>query len=316
MRKLVVSILFVGGMVVISFYGLKYFAHQKDTSQSTAKKDTSFFATLPVADRSDKRFPTPCIPVRIGDRIVNSILDLGFVGEFSLSKDILDQIEEKKFLRLKTSYGFRGKQYEKKVYKIPSLGIGKMNFYNPYTQEEDEEFCKNSTILEDSSPYIKEHGRIGWQLFVGSGLFLDLGKNKVAICDSLSTLADKGYSISSFIQIPLSSERGLLEIQAQTDTGSLNCVLDTGATFSLLNVAPKNGSPVYEFNEFSETSKFELGEQNFGPVSFFHIPIELPIHVEAILGMDFFKSNVIFLDFTNNMAYIAPSQKAYTNEKE
>lgn len=86
--------------------------------------------------------------------------------------------------------------------------------------------------------------------------------------------------------------------------------MDTGSTWNILNAEIEEGKLIeqgtFEPSNILECPLFVLGEKEFGPIKFHHIPIQLPIHVEAILGMEFFNKNLVFFDFTNNMLYFSP----------
>jgi hypothetical protein len=62
--------------------------------------------------------------------------------------------------------------------------------------------------------------------------------------------------------------------------------------------------------------QFNIAKKEFGLITFYPIPIQFPIQVDALLGMEFFNKNLVFLDFKNNMAYFAPSIKMPVIEKK
>lgn len=195
---------------------------------------------------------------------------------------------------------------------MPEVRIGDMSFYRSAVQERIEDFQVDATITKDKEISSKELGKIGWEIFKVTNLFLDLGNSRIAFCDSLTTLKKQGYAVDSFVEASLISERGFIEIEADTSNGPLFCVLDTGSTWNILNTKIQRQA---DYNEtirqpenFSEIPLFRIAKKEFGPIRFHHIPIQLPIPIEAILGMDFFKEHVVFLDFTNNHAYFSKVQ--------
>ena len=177
-------------------------------------------------------------------------------------------------------------------------------------QGEPEDFGNNSTIVRSGhTPSSDEPGRIGWEIFRIFNLFLDLGNSKIAFCDSLSRLGKQGYSVEKFVQTPLILERGLVEFQAQTPDGPLRCMLDTGATWNILNIDIEEGRAIEEVvcdpKNISEIHEFRIGERDFGAIQFQSLPIDLPIRIDAILGMDFLQNHAVFIDFANGQIYFS-----------
>ena len=250
----------------------------------------------------------PCLAVQMDGDVVSAMLDLGFRGQFSFTSRFLQQIENKKYLRSKKMYGIRGGEYEESLYEIPAMKIGSMSFSRPVLHEHSEEFHKESTLVKkNGSPSPPEEGRIGWELFGNTNLFLDLGSSKVAFCDSTSTLKKEGYPVEAFVKTPLFLERGLVEFEAETPEGPLRCMLDTGATWNLLNTDLEEGKSIeqviLEPNNILKHAFFKIDGKDFSAVAFHRIPIKIPIHIEAILGMEFFRDHLVFLDFAEKVVY-------------
>ena len=248
--------------------------------------------------------------LKLGVRSFSSSLDLGFKGFFSLSDQVLDKVEEKTYVGSQKRYGFRGIEYEKEVFEIPKIQIGRMTFSRVPVQKEAKAFHENSSInirSDESSP--PTLGRIGWETCrLGGNLLLDLQNNILAFCDSADTLKAKGYHLEAFTKAPLLSDRGFLEVMAKTNMGSLRCVLDTGSTCNCLHSDMREDLTMHDmiqsFENNYEIQQFTIQNKEFGPVSFHRIPIQLPIHVDAFLGMEFFLKHVVFINFTDHLIYI------------
>ena len=228
----------------------------------------------------------PCLHLQIEDTTVSAMLDLGFRGQFGLSDRFLKTVKDKKYLQSTTMYGVRGNQYEQKLYEIPRIQVGPVSFSSSIVHEYSETFHKDATLLkkseEISSP---EPAKIGWELFGNTNLFLDLEHSKIAFCDSINTLKDQGYELVNFTQTPLLLERGLVECIAATSDGPLRCVLDTGATWNILNREIEEGKSldqiVQDPNYITNYTSFSIDKNEFGPIDFLRIPIKIPIHIEA-----------------------------------
>jgi len=65
---------------------------------------------------------------------------------------------------------------------------------------------------------------------------------------------------------------------------------------------PENKSLlVFDPKNVEDTSIFNIGGKEFGPITFNRI--KSPIAIDAILGMEFFEDTLIFIDFFNNKIY-------------
>lgn len=251
----------------------------------------------------------PCLSINIDNLDVEVELDLGFKRDGAFSQRFLDQIKHKMFLETVEIYGFRGNSYREKLYEIPFIQIDKIIFHNVKVLESGDEFERDSMIMQDDIPFIPAQiGRIGWGLFKNSNLFLDLKNSKIAICDSLETLKMQNYPIRHFVQAPLLLDRGIVEFYASTSSGPLRCMLDTGSTWNLLNKEVKESDieeAIRNSDNCSVISSFGVGGKDFHGIFFHSLPLRYPIKVEAVLGMDFFRKHLVFLDFEEKIVYFS-----------
>lgn len=280
---------------------------QKATQLAESPKDQKpYFIPVPIAKWS--AIQAPCLDISIGNKTFSAELDLGFRGSLTFTKQWIESLSSKTFLRTKTIYGIRGKEYKTKLYQIPVLQIGKMTFLKPILEEEPETFAEDSTFVQEGqkkSP--EEPGRLGWELFYNVNLLIDAKNSLIAFCDSFETLANQGYEIKQFTRSPLFLERGLVEFNAETPEGALRFVLDTGATWNMLNFEAGDNQSIDDLMWHEDTiieySSLQINGTDFGPVSLHKLPIKIPIQIDAILGMDFFKKHVVFLDFKKKYVY-------------
>lgn len=275
-------------------------------SQHIKWKNHSYF--LPITISKFTRANLPCLLVQLNDNQICAILDLGFRGQLSFSSRFFEHLRNKKYLRSQKMYGIRGGEYEENLYEIPEVQIGSMSFSKPAIHEQAEEFHMESTLIkENNDPSSQDSGKVGWELFGNTNLFLDLGNSKIAFCDSLGTLKDQGYDIEKFTKTPLLLQRGLVEIEVEIPKGTLRCMLDTGATWNILNAEDGKSidQAMLEHDNILDCTPLKIDGNDFGPMAFHYVPIKIPIWIEAILGMEFFKEHLVFLDFFENCAYIS-----------
>jgi hypothetical protein len=252
----------------------------------------------------------PCIEVTIENQTLSAELDLGFSGVIEFSQDFLNTLREKTLQSSKTMCGIRGKKYETNIYELPSMQIGDKTFVQLLADERTYDFKSDATIGDSTPPSKGEDCVLGWKLFENTNLLLDLRKGKIAFCENASDLERQGYDLSRCAQVPLTTERGLLEIDVETTRGILRCILDTGATYNVLNTSLKedqnlNDAYTHPEDEF-ETPFLLVNGTNLGPAKFLCLPFNLPIHIDGLLGVDFFMKNWVYLDFKKKEAYIAP----------
>lgn len=309
-------------LVIIGFLGIAFYGIRKNAqtqillNEDSNQNISSYFLDLPITGWTDTSCPSPCISIGTRAEKFSALVDLGFAGQFSLNREALSRIEPKQYIGCEKRYGFDGKEYEKKIYILPEISLQSIKITEPYVQDQSPDFLNNASICEDNEePSMPQPATVGWQFFSLFNAFFDLNNGKIALCSSLNDLNAEGYSIDSFIKTPLFHNRGLLEIETKTADGIKRCVLDTGCTVNALNNSSLIGQAKIDVNNTCEFSKFYISDVNFGPVELVHLPIQLPLHVDVILGMEFFIKNIVFLDFANGMAYFAPSSKIALTEK-
>lgn len=293
---------------VIAFLLYVFSKKSEIVSQSTEPKP--FFISLPLTFSSIR---SPFLNVQIDDQIFSLEFDLGFRGHLSIPSGTIDKVSSKIFLGSKPMYGFRGKEYQTKLYRLPKAKIGKVFFESLTLQERHGEACSDSIVLQNPLEDVSEErtGLIGWQLFRKTQLLIDTKHGEIGICDSLETLKKKGYRIEDFVKTPLLIDRGLVEFIANTEKGPLRCVLDTGSTWNILNAEIQEGRTVEELmwdpSNVLKHNSFLIGEKEFGSPEFHCIPIKIPISIDAILGMEFFDDHLILIDFPDKQLYVSKS---------
>ncbi|MBF8263050.1 MAG: hypothetical protein HW387_715 [Parachlamydiales bacterium] len=294
------------------------------SSTSTQEKQTdqtndtsSYTCTIPITKLTSTQ--NPCVEILIENKPFTVDLDLGFKGAISILDTSIDQILSKTLIGTELRTNILGKQYLINLYSLPEFKIGTINFSQFILLERNTKFINDvyfSTEQDVKHP-TEVQGSLGWELFYNSTLLIDIKNLKIVVSDSLETLQQQGFSVDELIKTPLFTERGLVELETETNNGPMLCVLDTGCTLSVINSDDDNNKSVGERfldpENVSVFSVFKVGENNFGPISFRNIPIKTPFRIEAILGMDFFENHVVVLDFVNKFVYL--SKSSTTTEK-
>lgn len=299
------------GILLLFWFGSCSLSHKQKTAPIKgidSSQNTTFFVPIPITKFSS--IQSPCINIDISGKMFSLELDTGFRGDLSIAQNLTDQIVPKKFICNKPRYGIRGISYPTNFYRIPNITIGAMSFSKPILQEDHSEFIKDSVWVENGEdPSPSEAGRLGWELFYTVNLLIDIKNSKIAFCDSLDTLKKQGYAVETFVRVPLFLEQGLVEFEATTPKGTLLCMLDTGSTYNILNAEIEETQSLeqamWEPKNRLSYSFFQIQEHDFGAINFRRIPIKIPVRIDAILGMEFFRDHLVFLDFSEKYVYIA-----------
>jgi hypothetical protein len=269
---------------------------------------SGYFVEVPIEWKEGE--DRPYVRVAIGEKSVLTGVDLGFRGHLSLSSDLLQEIPEARYMGEKQVYNFRGNRHSQKVYSLPQVRIGKWATAGACAQESSPGFRKEVTI---SKPGEEERSlfraKIGWELFSKTHLLIDCANGRLALADGWDTLGRHGYSREQFVEAPLLLDRGLVE--CEVDTGGLvtRCLLDTGSSWNIINAPSEEGRSVEEMvwgqgAHLHEVEHFFIQGIPFGPISFHPLPLNLPIPIDCVLGMEFFRNHTVFIDFQREILYI------------
>ena len=286
-------------------------------------KKNAYF--VPMAINGFSSADIPYLKMNIEDKIVTAKIDLGYEGDVYLPSEIIQGLNTKKFLKSRPNYGLTGKTYKSDVYQVAKVHIGNMTFFPVEVEEANLELEDDINLGEKGEVLEDNVGRVGWCLFHNFNLLIDCEHSTLALCDSLETLNKQGYPVDSFTWTPLLLDRGFIEFEATTETGTLRCLLDTGSTWNMLNkdlenlcnnhmiftlenvdqysiLNPENKNlMVFDSKDIRELSVFNIGGKEFGPMTFNRI--KSPMAIDAIIGMEFFDSTLIFIDFPNHKIY-------------
>jgi hypothetical protein len=306
------------------FY-LKKPTHDRIAHSQLQTKEHHYFTLLKIDKFTSA--DTPVLKIKIEDKIVDIKLDLGYDGIISLPADVIKDLQTKKFIQRNRTSGLRGKTYEQDFYEVAKAHIEHMSFYPIFVEETNPEFEHDVHLAGERT--LESFGRIGWGLFYKFNLLIDCEHSKIALCDSVETLKKQGYSVDSFCKTSLIMDRRLIEFDAVTEKGKMRCILDTGCTYNMLNKDLENPSMnshmiftlndgdqsfmnpenqdlmTFNLDNVQEFSSFKIEGQEFGPIIFNRI--KSPMAIDAVIGMEFISSVLIFIDFFKKEIYFLKS---------
>jgi hypothetical protein len=257
----------------------------------------------------------PYIDVLIGDKTIRAKIDLSYQGMLSLPSGLLQDIADKKWVKRIHVHGMRGKISERDVYEVKNIKMQNGRFSPGLIEEISPESMHERVLLGTPDLGEDDFGTLGLDLFACFNVLIDCKHRTIALCDSLETLKKHEYPVESFAEVPMGPNSVCVAFEAQTEGGPRCCMLDTGSTFNFLNKDLRNDHQdnqenkdllVYDHEDTQKLSSFKIGGKEFGPITFHRI--KCPLDIDVILGMEFFNSHLVFIDFENEKVYFSLSR--------
>ncbi len=270
----------------------------------------AYFFNIPV-DIS-LRSGTPYTEVEIEGEVYYVLVDLGSRFPLSLRKDILEKLDKSPYGTAKWRDVF-GVGYEEPAYIIPKIIVGDMIFDNIIANEK--EF--NLVYSPDGNLTCSEtDGVLGRAILSRFNLLLDFSKSIIFATDVYCYLGTMGYHLEKFVKIPFKRPDGGIIFPIDLDIGTVQFALDTGCTMSVLDSSLVSDKEL-DIGPFSfpiyKSSRFRMGDFDFGGTELHCLNIFKSEVLNGILGMDFLKTHVVYIDFDEQFIYI--SKNAETKEK-
>lgn len=257
----------------------------------------------------------PLLEVEIQDKKYSIEMDLGSKFQLSLNREIINQLNKKPYGTL-VRKDIKGRAYEVSTYRIRSVQIEDISFSNVKIGEENDDFIGNATFWvnpdRDPKDFDRGFGTIGRPLLTKRNLLLDFQRSLFFMTNDQKKLKKEGYELEELEKIPLETGKRGAILLVTTDFGKLRLVIDTGSTASLVRTSflPREQSIAGKKYDlpFVTTSEFVIGKKDFGPMNLCLMDITPELHeFDGILGMDFLKRHIIYLDYAKKTAYFGKS---------
>ena len=241
-------------------------------------------------------------------------IDLGDKFSLSLNRHALKNLGKMPHSPLHNRDAW-GKSYETQAYILSKIKIGDLSFNDVIVAEVNEAFVKNTTLWAETDnleELLKDRfGTIGRGLLGELNLLLDVKNSLIFVSNNIKKLKKDGYNLEQLIKVPFETGRTGVVLSINTDIGTIKLSIDTGSTVSLLRSslfqdeklnAQKHGLPVYA------TSKFQIGNKDFGNTNLYLFDMTPELNeIDGVLGMDFLKNHVVYIDYKNKVVYIGDS---------
>lgn len=240
-------------------------------------------------------------------------IDFGSKFQLVLNNDILSSLKKDPHGTLQ-GRDARGNTYTSPAYHLQKIQIGNRFFKDVIVKEHDKDCILNSVVYieKDKTEAFKDKvGVIGRALLEKMNLLLDFQKSVMIECENTSDLERIGYSLNKLTPVSFDIGRTGLILTINTTIGKVRLSLDTGSTVSMIrsSFVKEDVSKRQEFGlPCIDTQMFEIGNRDFGRMSLYLYDITPELHeIDGLLGMDFLKNHIIYIDHKHRMIYIGDS---------
>lgn len=251
----------------------------------------------------------PVMNIEIENKHYPILIDLGMVGTFTLNKNIINELKRKKNVGNFEWMDLKGNKYIAPLYLIPKIDFG-IELKKIEVEEESDGYKVNTTLLNEEGDDEKLHevGSVGRSLLQKFNLLMDISKSRFIFSNNYYKLKKEGYDIDKYLKIPILKDLEGIIFTINTDLGKKKFFLDTGTSITLIRSSyiDDNLKHVEEHGmEVFSTNTFEIEGIDFGKQNLFLLDISSELnYFDGVLGMDFLKKHVCYIDFENGYLYI------------
>ncbi len=267
------------------------------------------YARIPVRFSSTQ---TPYTEIEIEKEKYYLIVDLGLDAELGIKTTTLEKINKTLIGQAYWS-DVKNTEYESLKYQIPKVKMGKFQINNAkahdgYTDESVHIWGKERTADVPIS------GSIGIKLLgMSRHLLLDFHHSVFFLLrsrESLKYLRKEGYLLENLIEVPFEGVNHRIIFLADTSVGQKRFLLDTGASHSFIKptfMTEEERTALRDHILTITLPELVIGGLNFGEIDLFAYDFSDKFaEFDGVLGMDFCRKHVIYLDFNEKKALISP----------
>ena len=258
----------------------------------------------------------PLVSVKIEGSTHFLELDIGSKCELSLDQNVLDHIQNKKPSGTIHWRDIKGNFYESPSYLIPRLEIEGLVLKDVVASQENMDFRRDTTLWNDKkneqAPKKQFVGNLGRLLLEKTNLLIDFKNLSMFACNNKRELNKAGFFLDHMTQIPFEGGMKGIIMKVDTEAGVLRLGLDTGSTVTLIRASrlqdQKSTKDNRGFSVYTSRS-FVIGNKDFGPKNLLLYEITPELNeIDGILGMDFLKNHILYIDYKDKVIYIENSQ--------
>ena len=125
-RKWIILLVGLLGCSTLSYLLFSKLSREKHVQLSHLCIQGPYFESVTITEFFSQ---IPCVDIKIGDKTATAKVDLGFCGDISLPRELIQELDDKSFIRRISYFGIRGRKYYSDVYKLPKIKMGEMTFF-------------------------------------------------------------------------------------------------------------------------------------------------------------------------------------------
>jgi hypothetical protein len=250
----------------------------------------------------------PCLEVEIEKNKYLFDLDSGGDFYFSVKKEVIDRVRDKKSDGYTKFCDIKGNRYESPLTRVGSVRVNKICLSNVTIKEEDLDYLLTGVVLK---PPVDENlkkgaseisGRVGASFLKGIDYWLIDFPNRALT--ALRSVDEIRKNVSSrFAEVAFEEVGSLIVVTVETGIGEKKFALDTGANKTILRTPLEfQGLDHHIFT----TDYFKIGNHNYGATRLYLFDMSPLIRCDGLLGRDFFQHHAVYLDFKSKRGFIGP----------
>ena len=247
----------------------------------------------------------PLIDIEIDEKLHLVHFDLGSSLGLELKQKQLSEIQAIPDGVQKWG-GIDGVRHESRAFKIPKANLAGLVFKNLRVIELTAE-NENTGLINGTPSNMSICGGLGRKALLKYNLFLDFAHDRFIICRKKQPLINQGILFQEYTKVSFHLDKEGILFRVETDFGPKTFVLDTGATFNVINAElvkqlewPRNNANTIGIGK---SEKLVMGGRDFGKVDLISYDFCGFDKIDGILGMEFLKEHQVFIDFTEKMLY-------------
>lgn len=253
----------------------------------------------------------PLVNITVGSKKIPLLLDTGSCECLGLDTSIMDSIPDKKFIKESPLLDLKGNSYLTKEFIIPSIRIETHIYEKLSAYEETSDWAAYAGLV--CGAYKRRgpiRGNIGRPFLLKWACLFDCPNARLLLAPSIDSLA-KHVDLQKLTPVPFELHSQGILLSLSTDLGVKRFLLDTGSTASMMKtllvkeeLMEERGWPLKGY----VTSTLSHGELELGPWSFWLYDICPELVLDGILGIDFFCSYLVLIDFERSIVYLGKSE--------
>lgn len=233
----------------------------------------------------------PVTAIRVGNRSAQAIVDTGG-GGIALSEDVIRGVGGIEVGGARERISPHTEDHRVRQFKIPVVEMGGRVFHDVLVEQAPELPAGDAP----STP-----NRIGREFINRYLAIIDYAGFSITLWPAGSEKIARSACGDTVIPMERTKKSGLVVSEFTTAAGALRLLWSTGVGWSALTeeLAKKQrlATLMRGRTSFYRAASFSAAGQEFGPVEFAVLPLDLPKDFDGLIGGNFFSDHVVCLDY-------------------